>query len=119
VQIALERRDFVMRVLRFESELAEMLAGTSRPEEQLTHVRNVTYSVTQDALKVWADVWAELENAVVCGVGVVADSEEGFEPSCGWPEFLEKMWVLRHHLDFMARFSRQETNVTSEGFASS
>ncbi len=88
--------------------------------DPLKHFRNVTRSVTQDALNVWADIWAELENDAACGVvagldaeGVRAQNvpagspEKGFEPSCGWPEFLEKMWVLRQNLDFLARFSRQ------------
>jgi hypothetical protein len=108
-----------MRLSRFEGELAEMLARGSPPEEQLSHFRNVTHSVSQDALNVWADIWAEVENGVACGTAVVADAEKGFEPSCGWPEFLEKMWVLRHHLDFMARFSRQEKKMSLEGPASS
>jgi hypothetical protein len=26
-------------------------------------------------------------------------------PECGWPEFLEKMWLLRHYLDYAKRLS--------------
>jgi len=48
-----------------------------------------------------------LENDIVCGTAVTAEGEKGFTPSCGWPEFLEKMWVLRQNLDFLARFSRR------------
>jgi hypothetical protein len=113
-----KRKGSVMRLTRFEGELAEMLAKVS-PDEQLTHFRNVTHSVSQDALKVWADIWAELESGVACGTAVVADVGKGFEPSCGWAEFLEKMWVLRNHLDFVARFSRQEKNTSLEGQGSS
>jgi len=29
------------------------------------------------------------------------------EPSCGWNEYLEKMWVLKHYLDFTKRLSQQ------------
>jgi hypothetical protein len=58
-------------------------------------------------LKVWSDIWGELENDVAIGVAVSPEDEKGFTPSCGWPEFLEKMWVLRQNLDFLARFSRQ------------
>jgi hypothetical protein len=118
-QVALNIGDCVMRVLRVKGELTETLTGASPPEEQLAHFRNVTHSVALDAMNVWADIWAELEDAVACGVAVTVDSEKGFEPSCGWPEFLEKMWVLRHHLDFIARYSRQEKNVSLEGPASS
>ena len=108
-----------MRLLRFEGDLAETMAKLSSPDADLTHFRNVTHSVMEDAMSVWADIWGELENGVACGVAVAPDAEKGFSPSCGWPEFLEKMWLLRHHLDFMARFSRQEKNVSLEGPAAS
>ena len=73
----------------------------------------------QDALNVWAEIWGELQQGVHTGVTIApeADGEstlsaessvgEPFKPSCGWPEFMEKMWLLRHYLDFLARFSRQ------------
>jgi hypothetical protein len=61
----------------------------------------------QDALNVWAELWAELEGRVTSGVMVLPEAENGFKPSCGWPEFLEKMWVLKHYLDFTKRFSQQ------------
>ena len=97
-----------MRVLKFNGDQAETVAKAPSPQAELEHFRAVTNSVAQDALTVWADIWAELENGVACGVAVVADEKKGFNPSCGWPELLEKMWVLRHHLDFVAKYSRQE-----------
>jgi hypothetical protein len=36
---------------------------------------------------------------------VTPEAEKGFRPKCGWPEFLEKMWVLRHYLDYAKRYS--------------
>jgi hypothetical protein len=71
---------------------------------ELDDFKNVTNSLVQDALTVWADLWAELEGRV--------ESEEPsqrtkeFEPSCGWDEYLEKMWVLKHYLDFVKRLSQ-------------
>ncbi len=62
-------------------------------------------NVMQDALNVWADLWGELQGSITCGVMVLPEAENGFKPSCGWPEFLEKMWLLRHYLDFDRRFS--------------
>jgi hypothetical protein len=77
------------------------------PATELQHFKNVVGNVTQDALKVWAELWGQLEGRVVSGVAVLPEAKKGFEPSCGWPEFLEKMWVLRHYLDFTKRFSQQ------------
>ena len=100
-----------MRLVKFDGEEAQTVARAPSPQVELAHVRSVTSSVVQDALNVWADIWGELQNSVACGGLVV--SEAGFTPSCGWPEFLERMWILRNHLDFVARFSR--TMCTREG----
>jgi hypothetical protein len=92
-----------VRLVRFKGEEAQAIAKLPTPQVELTHFRNVTGSVVQDALTVWAELWSELHS----GVAVAPETEKGFTPSCGWPEFLEKMWVLHNHLDFVARFSRQ------------
>jgi hypothetical protein len=115
-----------VRSVKVESDESRTIKGLQSRSNALgdpdpsKHFRNVTRSVTQDALNVWADIWAELENDAACGIVAGPEDEgapaqdvptgsqkKGFEPSCGWPEFLEKMWVLRQNLDFLARFSRQ------------
>jgi len=90
------------------------------PQAELKHYQHVIGNVTQDALNTWAEIWGELQQGVHTGSAVASEPDEGaaasrvepsagepFKPSCGWPEFLEKMWILRHYLDFLARFSRQ------------
>jgi hypothetical protein len=96
-----------VRLVRFEGEERQTVARIPSSQVELEHVRNVTNSLTQDALNVWAELWAELQNGIACGVAVEMEGRKGFEPSCGWPEFLDKMWILRQNLDFLARFSRQ------------
>lgn len=96
-----------MKLLRFDGDQSRTLRKIPSSDAQLRHFVNVTNGVTQDALKVWADLWGELQNGVVCGAAVLPRAEDGFRPSCGWPEFLEKMWLLRHYMDFLARFSRR------------
>lgn len=96
-----------VRLVRFEGEQPRTVARAPAPQAELKHFRNVTSEVMQDALNVWADIWGELENGVTCGVAVAPETDKGFKPSCGWPEFLDKMWLLRHYLDFVDRFSRQ------------
>ncbi len=108
------------------SEAIEESAAVSSAQVELRHFQNVTNSVVQDALSVWADLWAELDSqdgrqktedgeqkaqdgtvlpdpsSVLC-----PRSSGSWSPTCGWPQFLEKMWILRQNLDFLARFSRQ------------
>jgi hypothetical protein len=96
-----------VRLVRFEGEKEQTIGRAPLPEAELAHFRGVTGNVVQDALHVWADLWGELEGVVVSGTAIDPQARGGFEPSCGWPEFLERMWVLRGHLEFIARFSRQ------------
>ena len=96
-----------MRLVRFDGDESQTIAQASPPQMELAHFRNVTSNVVQDALNAWSDIWGELDGDVACGAAVAPEDDKGFTPSCGWPAFLEKMWVLRQNLDFLARFSRQ------------
>jgi hypothetical protein len=69
------------------------------PEDLLRHFRNVTGSVLQNALDSWGDLWSEFEGTVTQGLLVTPAAAQGFKPRCGWPEFLEKMWLLKHYLE--------------------
>lgn len=75
------------------------------PEEKFKHFRNVVGVVLQDAQNTWGDLWNELQGEVVDGVLVLPESGKALKPRCGWPEFLEKMWILKHQLDYAKRFS--------------
>lgn len=98
-----------IRLVRFEAEHEHIVSQSPLPARELQHFKNVTGSVMQDALNVWAELWGELQGSVTCGVMVLPEAENGFKPSCGWPEFLEKMWLLKHYLDFTKKFSEQDT----------
>lgn len=76
---------------------------TLLPEQKLRHFRNVSSSVLQDALNTWGDIWDEFQGSVTHGFMVTPEAEQGFIPECGWPEFLEKMWALKHYLDYAKR----------------
>ncbi len=73
------------------------------PLYQLEHLLKVSGSVAQDANKVWAEMWSELKQMTTGGGMVVAEAKQGFVPACGWPEFLEKFWLLKHYLDSIQR----------------
>ena len=96
-----------IRLIKVGAEQEHVVCQRPLPATELRHFKNVTGSVIQDALNVWAELWEELQDSVTCGVMVLPEAENGFKPSCGWPEFLEKMWLLKHYLDFTKRFSQQ------------
>ncbi len=76
-------------------------------ERALKNFRYVVASIDESALKVWADLWRELQAGVTPGGMVTPSLEKGFVPSCGWPEFLEKFWMLKHYLDSIHRFATE------------
>jgi hypothetical protein len=70
---------------------------------QLEHLLKVAGSISQDANQTWAEIWGELKRLTTGGGLLVPDAEKGFVPGCGWPEFLEKFWLLKHYLDSIQR----------------
>jgi hypothetical protein len=70
---------------------------------QLDHLLKVAGSISQDANKTWADIWGELKPLTTGGGLVGPEARKGFLPECGWPEFLEKFWLLKHYLDSIQR----------------
>jgi hypothetical protein len=94
------------RILTGQGEGDERSYEVVLPEEKLRHFRNVSSSVLQDALNTWGDIWEQLQGSVTHGFMVTPEAEQGFQPECGWPEFLEKMWLLRHYLDYAKRFCK-------------
>jgi hypothetical protein len=78
------------------------------PLYQLEHLLKVSGSVAQDANKVWAELWGELKQMTTGGGMIVPEAKQGFVPACGWPEFLEKVWLLKHYLDSIQRICDRE-----------
>ncbi len=70
---------------------------------QLDHLLKVAGSISQDANKTWAEIWGELRRLTTGGGLIVSEAGKGFVPECGWPEFLEKFWLLKHYLDSIQR----------------
>ncbi len=80
--------------------------STAPTASQLEHLLKVAASVTRDAMGTWADMWSELKPHVTPGGVVCPEMEKGFVPACGWAEFLEKYWLLKHYLDSIDRICR-------------
>ena len=95
-----------------QTESETLKSGVDQSKEgsamDLQEFKNVTNQVMQDALHVWAQLWGELEDRVPSEGRELPSVGEKDMPSCEWSEFIEKMWLLRHYLDFAKRLSHQE-----------
>jgi hypothetical protein len=95
-----------------EARLEEVLKPNGRSAERaLKNFRYVVGAVNDDALRVWEDLWSELRPGVTAGGMVLPEMQKGFVPSCGWPEFLEKWFLLKHYLDYVQRFCSASTTT--------
>ena len=93
-----------------EARFEKVLKANGRTAEQaLKNLRYVVSAVNDDALGVWGDLWNEFRQGVTPGGVVLPEMKKGFVPACGWPEFLEKLWLLKHYLDFIQRFCKAST----------
>lgn len=75
---------------------------------QLEHLLRVAASVTRDANTVWADLWAAFKPHVTPGGVIGPEMTKGFVPECGWPEFMEKLWLLKHYIDSIDRICKNK-----------
>lgn len=72
------------------------------------HLLRVAASVSRDANAVWTELWATLKPHVTPGGMITPELENGFVPACGWPEFLEKFWLLKHYVDSIERICKSK-----------
>jgi len=88
-----------------ESRVSDSLEGPKPSQDrELQNFRYVVASVNDSALAVWADLWNELRGNEAAQGAICSADAEGFKPACGWPEFFEKFWLLKHYLDYIHRF---------------
>ena len=66
----------------------------------------VVASVNDGALRAWAELWEGLKPGVTPAGFVLPQMQAGFKPSCGWADFLENLWLLKHYLDYTSRFCK-------------
>ena len=89
-------------------EQGKFVYDTVSPEKMLKHHKAVVASMMQDPQNVWAELWRELQDRVVSKSGVVLpQGQNGLTPACGWPEFLETMCALKHHIDHARRLCEE------------
>ncbi len=98
----------MVRAFELPEDIAARLADDRRSVEHvLKDFRYIVGSVDESALEVWEQLWREFQQGVTPAGAVTSEMEQGFQPSCGWPEFLERFWLLKHYLDYILRFCRQ------------
>ncbi len=94
----------------------QIVSRKSSNKNDLQDFKNINNSLMQDALRVWSDLWAELDSSQnrISKPDSHSDPyssrkfqiEDELELSCGFSEFVKKMWILRSYLDFAKRISR-------------
>ena len=72
------------------------------------HLLKVAQSVAHDANDTWTQIWCEYKKYVTPSGIVMPEMEKGFVPACGWPEFLERFWLLKHYLDSIERICAKQ-----------
>jgi hypothetical protein len=78
---------------------APIVAGPN----ELEHLLKVAASVAHDANNTWTRMWGEFKPHVTPGGMTLPELKKGFIPQCGWDEFLENFWLLKHYLDSIQR----------------
>jgi len=75
------------------------------PEEDMRNFQKIVDNLMRDAQVTWAEIWDALMGTITNGTIILADAEKGAKPKCGWAEYLEKLWLLKHYLDYTRRFA--------------
>jgi len=95
-----------------KTSVAESESGFSREERihldrfnaRMRHFQGVAASVMGQAIQVWEEILKDLEDPrspeeIIDGVPL----SDGALPACGWPEFMEKLHLLGHYIDYTRR----------------
>jgi hypothetical protein len=75
-----------------------------RANARIRHFRGVAAGVLVDAEKVWEEISYACQDPRTCEEileGVEYPTERA--PSCGWPEFMEKLHLLGHYIHYTRR----------------
>ena len=75
-----------------------------RANAMIRHFRGVAGGVLIDAEKVWEEICRACQDPRTCEEileGVGGPTERA--PSCGWPEFMEKLQLLGHYIHYTRR----------------
>ena len=82
---------------------------------RMRHFQGVAASVMEEARKLWEEIWEELQDPrtpeeIIDGVPL----SDSALPACGWPEFMEKLHLLGHYLNYTRRLCDGSIDEDSE-----
>jgi len=82
----------------------EIRREIDRYNPRIRHFRGVAGGVMNEALKLCEELWAACQDNRTCEEIIEGIGEQmSKEPVGGWPEFLEKLHLLRHYIDYAKR----------------
>lgn len=67
------------------------------------HLLKVAAASSRDAAMVWKELWAEIRRYQDAHGQGEHDGQDGFTPSTGWRDFIDKFEELRHLIDSIDR----------------
>jgi len=86
-----------------------------RASARLRHFRGIAASVMNEALRIWQEIWESSLDTRTCEeILEGADESKDRIPSCGWPEFRERLYLLRQYIDYARRLCEGSINMASK-----
>jgi hypothetical protein len=86
-----------------------------RTNAKLRHFRGIAAGVLKDACQVWQQIWDVCQDPRTCDEILEGIQEPLSQiPTCGWAEFREKLYLLRHYLDYTHRLCSGSIEDTSK-----
>ena len=83
------------------SDLPYRRSEVDRVNARIRHFRGVAAGVLVDAEKVWQEIFQACQDPRTCEeILEGADVPAGKAPSCGWPEFMEKLHLIGHYIHY-------------------
>ena len=96
------------------SDLPYQRSDIERVNARIRHFRGVAAGVLTDAEKVLQDILQTCQDPRTCDeILEGADVPAGEVPSCGWPEFREKLHLLGHYLHYTKKLCDGSLDETS------
>ncbi len=85
-----------------------------RVNARIRHFRGVAGGVLTDAEKVCQEILQACQDPRTCEeILEGADGPAGKTPSCGWPEFMEKIHLLGHYIHYTKKLCDGSLDETS------
>ena len=93
----------------------EIKREIERTNARLRHFRGVAASVMSEAFRIWQQICDACQDSRTCDEILEGMNEPSDPiPSCGWPEFRQKLHLLGHYIDYTRRLCEGSIEKTSK-----